>query len=71
MRTDSERQLYIIDDYCAERLRSLLEQLLAVVGEALDRRRFAPKGRHDYGLEEADMAAALSNFRREELDEIF
>lgn len=71
MLIDTERPIYIIDDYCAERLKSLLEQLSEVVGEALDRRRFAPKGRHDYGVEEVDMTAALGNLRQEELDEIF
>lgn len=71
MEIDSERPLYIIDEYCARRLKTLLEQLCDVVTEALDRRRFDPAGKHDFGLEEVDMAAALGNFKTEELDEIF
>lgn len=71
MHIDPDRPIYLIDEYCAQRLRSLLEQLRDVVTEALDRRRFDPAGRHDFGLEEVDMVAALCNFRNEDLDELF
>jgi hypothetical protein len=71
MHIDPERPIYIIDEYCAERLRSLLEQLRDVVTEALDRRRFDPAGRQDFGLEEVDMGASISNFQTEDLEELF
>ena len=71
MHIEPERPLYIIDEYCAQRLRSLLEQLCDVVTEALDRRRFDPADRQDLGLEEIDMGVAMRNFRIENLEDHF
>lgn len=71
MPTDRIRPIYIIDEHCARRLRSLLEQISEVFDEALDRRRFEPAGQLDLGLEETDMAANVANLKQEELDELF
>lgn len=71
MRTEQTRPIYIIDVYCARRLRGLLEQLVEVFDEALARRRYDPAGELDLGLEEVDMAVNASNFKAEEFDELF
>lgn len=67
----NERSLYIIDQYCAERINELMSQLSTVVREALQRRRFDPADHLDYGLEEVGLAAAIQDFHEEELDDIF
>lgn len=71
MRTEQSRPIYIIDEYCAKRLRSLLEQLVEVFDEALERRRYDPAGPLDFGLDEVDMVANVSNLKTEDLDELF
>lgn len=67
----NERSLYIIDQYCAERINELMSQLCTVMKEALERRRFDPADHLDYGLEEVGLSAAISEFHQEELDDIF
>jgi len=69
--SNSQKPLYIIDHYCAERMCNLLTQLCTVLTEAMERRRFDPADNLDFGLEELDLAAAISNFQWEEHDEIF
>ena len=71
MPTEQTRPIYIIDAYCARRLRGLLEQLVEVFDEALERRRYDPAGWLDLGPEEADMVANVSTLKAEELDELF
>jgi hypothetical protein len=61
--TDDPETIYIIDRYCADRLRGLLEQLLEVFSEALARRRYDPPDPQEFGIEEADMLANVSSFK--------
>lgn len=68
---DDATTIYIIDRHCADRLRGLLEQLLDVFNEALARRRYEAPDRHDFGIEEADMIANVSNLKNQLLDDIF
>jgi hypothetical protein len=68
--TDDPETIYIIDRYCADRLRGLLEQLLEVFGEALARRRYDPPDPQEFGTEEADMFSNVSSFKNH-LDDIF
>ena len=68
---NEDSTIYIIDSHCANRLRGLLEQLLDVFNEALDRRRFDQAGGFDFGPEEADMAANVSSFKNKILDDTF
>lgn len=69
--SDDSTPVYIIDRYCADRLRGLLEQLLDVFNEALARRRFDPPDPDDFGPEEADMLANVGGFKTQLLDEDF
>lgn len=69
--SNGQKPLYIIDHHCAERMCSLLTQLCTVLTEAMERRRFDPADKLDFGLEELDFAAAISNFQWEEHDEVF
>lgn len=71
MNSDDSPPVYIIDHYCAERLRGILEQLLDVFNETLARRRFDPPGPNDFGPETADMLANVGGLKMGLLDEDF
>lgn len=67
----TNRPIYILDSYCAERFRGILQQLSEVFDEVLERRRIDPGGNLDFGLEEVDLIANIANLKQEELDELF